>query len=216
MRPQPSSGAGSWADRSATVDRDFALLRPTRPTAVTRILGTEMDAEPTLLQTAEALLPVLYPDLRRLARRARWQVSAGQTLQTTALVHEAYLKLRSSPGFNDRQHFMRAAAMAMRHILVNLARDAATGKRGGDSPHVGLDDAPEVAAESAAHVIEIDQALTRLGDLSERLAAVVECRFFAGYSDEETAIVLAVSDRTVRRDWLKARAWLRRELGAGP
>ena len=174
-----------------------------------------MDHDFAILQSAEALMPVLYADLRRMARRARWQVSAGQTLQTTALVHETYLKLRASAGFNDRQHFLRAAAIAMRHILVNLARDAKADKRGAGASHVALEDALEIPVERASELIEVDEALKRLRALSERLADVVECRFFAGYSDEETAIALSVSDRTVRRDWLRARAWLRSELGGG-
>jgi RNA polymerase sigma factor (TIGR02999 family) len=170
--------------------------------------------EPSLTHTADALVPVLYDDLRRIARRTRWQVSAGGTVQTTALVHEAYLKLRHSPGFNDRQHFLRAAAMAMRHILVNLARASLTAKRGSGLDDVPLDDAPEIAAPAAAALLEVNEVLDRLRGVSERLAEVVECRFFAGYGDEETAAALGLSDRTVRRDWLKARAWLRRELGA--
>lgn len=170
--------------------------------------------EPSLTQTADSLVPVLYDDLRRIARRSRWQVSAGSTVQTTALVHEAYLKLRHASGFNDRQHFLRAAAMAMRHILVNLARESLAAKRGAGQHDVPLDDAPEIAAPAAAALLEVNQVLDRLRAVSERLAEVVECRFFAGYGDEETAAALGLSDRTVRRDWLKARAWLRRELGA--
>ena len=173
-----------------------------------------MPADPSLALTADALVPVLYDDLRRIARRSRWQVSAGSTVQTTALVHEAYLKLRGGAAFNDRQHFLRAAAMAMRHILVNLARRSQTIKRGAGLEAVPLDDAPEIAAPAAAALIEVDEVLGRLRAVSERLAEVVECRFFAGYGDEETAAALGLSDRTVRRDWLKARAWLRRELGA--
>jgi RNA polymerase sigma factor (TIGR02999 family) len=162
---------------------------------------------------ADALVAALYDDLRRLARRSRWQVSAGGTLQTTALVHEAYLKLQHAPGFVDRQHFLRSAAVAMRHILINIARDALADKRGAGAQRVSLDDAPELATEDAAALLEVDQVLSRLRSVSDRLAQVVECRFFAGYSDEETAEALGLSDRTVRRDWLKARAWLRRELG---
>jgi RNA polymerase sigma factor (TIGR02999 family) len=173
-----------------------------------------MPTETSLTHTADSLVPVLYDDLRRIARRSRWQVSAGGTVQTTALVHEAYLKLRHAPGFNDRQHFLRAAAMAMRHILVNLAREALTAKRGSGIDDVPLEDAPEIAAPAAAALLEVDEVLGRLRGVSERLAEVVECRFFAGYGDEETAAALGLSDRTVRRDWLKARAWLRRELGA--
>jgi RNA polymerase sigma factor (TIGR02999 family) len=172
-----------------------------------------MSIEPELRTTAELLVPVLYDDLRRLARGARWRVSAGSTLQTTALVHEAYLRLRRSTGFHDRQHFMRSAAIAMRQILVNMARDALADKRGGGAPEVTLDDAPELPAPSAESLLEVSDALQRLSLLNPRLAQVVECRFFGGYSDEETATALGLTDRTVRRDWLKARAWLLRELG---
>jgi RNA polymerase sigma factor (TIGR02999 family) len=172
-----------------------------------------MSTEPDLQATAALLVPVLYDDLRRLARSARWKVSAGSTLQTTALVHEAYLRLSRSAGFNDRQHFMRSAAIAMRQILVNLARDALADKRGAGAPEVTLDDAPELPAPSAESLLDVSDALQRLDRLSPRLAQVVECRFFGGYSDEETATALGLSDRTVRRDWLKARAWLLRELG---
>lgn len=169
--------------------------------------------EPNLRHTADSLVPVLYDDLKRIARRSRWQVSAGGTVQTTALVHEAYMKLRHASGFSDRQHFLRAAAMAMRHILVNLAREAMAAKRGSGIDAIPLDDAPEIAAPAAAALLEVNEVLDRLRGVSERLAEVVECRFFAGYGDEETAAALGLSDRTVRRDWLKARAWLRRELG---
>jgi RNA polymerase sigma factor (TIGR02999 family) len=172
-----------------------------------------MSIEPDPPRDADALVALLYDDLRRLARRSRWQVSAGGTVQTTALVHEAYLKLRNAPGFADRQHFLRSAAVAMRHILINIARAAVADKRGAGAARIPLDDAPEIAAEDASALLELDQVLDRLRAVSERLAQVVECRFFAGYSDEETAEALALSDRTVRRDWLKARAWLRRELG---
>jgi RNA polymerase sigma factor (TIGR02999 family) len=158
-------------------------------------------------------VPALYDELRRIARRSRWQVSAGGTIQTTALVHEAYLKLRHAAGFNDRQHFLRAAAMAMRHILVNLSRSALAEKRGSGVDDLPLDDVPEIAAPAAAALLEVNEVLDRLRGVSARLADVVECRFFAGYDDDETAAALGLSDRTVRRDWLKARAWLRRELG---
>jgi RNA polymerase sigma factor (TIGR02999 family) len=172
-----------------------------------------MPTEPGPPLLADALVAALYDDLRRLARRSRWQVSAGGTLQTTALVHEAYLKLRHAPGFVDRQHFLRSAAVAMRYILINIARDALADKRGAGAQRISLDDAPELATDDAAALLEVDQVLSRLRSVSDRLAQVVECRFFAGYSDEETAEALGLSDRTVRRDWIKARAWLRRELG---
>lgn len=175
-------------------------------------MTTDSDAHQA---TAELLIPLLYSDLRRLARSARWKVSAGSTLQTTALVHEAYLRLSRSAGFNDRQHFMRSAAIAMRQILINLARESMAAKRGAGAPEVTLDDAPDLAAPQAKALLEVGAALDKLRELSPRLAQVVECRFFGGYSEEETAGVLGLSDRTVRRDWLKARAWLLRELAGG-
>lgn len=171
-----------------------------------------MSTETDFQATAELLVPLLYQDLRRLARTARWKVSAGGTLQTTALVHEAYLRLQRSTGFNDRQHFLRAAAIAMRQILVNLARDGLAQKRGGGAPEVSLDDAPDLPAASAESLLQVSDALQRLNALNPRLAQVVECRFFGGYTDEETAAALGLTDRTVRRDWIKARAWLLREL----
>jgi RNA polymerase sigma factor (TIGR02999 family) len=174
-----------------------------------------MSTDPDFRHTADLLVPVLYADLRRLARSARWQVSAGSTIQTTALVHEAYLRLRRSEGFNDHQHFLRAAAIAMRQILVNLARDVLAVKRGAGATKVSLDDAPELPEASAEALVEVSDALDRLAALSPRLAEIVECRFFGGYGDEETAEAMGLSDRTVRREWLKARAWLRRELGDG-
>lgn len=162
---------------------------------------------------AVELMPIFYEDMRKLAHRERRRVSAGFTLQTTALVHEAYLKLHASPEFNDREHFLRAAALAMRHVLVSHARERLAIKRGGGDAPVALEDAPEVAKDGDAVLLEINEALERLAKINPRLAYVVECRFFAGFDDAETAIALGLTDRTVRRDWIKARAWLSRELG---
>ncbi len=159
---------------------------------------------------------MLYEDVRRLARRERRRVGAGGTMQTTALVHEAYLKLLHAARFNDRQHFLRAAALAMRHILINHARDRVTEKRGGGASHVLLDELNDVGIVEAVALVEINEALGRLAQFSPRLAQIVECRFFAGFKDEETAQALGLTDRTVRRDWVKARAWLRRELSLDP
>ena len=159
------------------------------------------------------LMPIFYQDVRKLAQRERRRVSAGVTLQTTALVHEAYLKLHASPEFNDREHFLRAAALAMRHVLVSHARERLAIKRGGGETALPLDDAPEVPMDDDAVLLEINEALERLAQINPRLAYVVECRFFAGFDDAETAIALGLTDRTVRRDWIKARAWLSRELG---
>jgi RNA polymerase sigma factor (TIGR02999 family) len=176
----------------------------------------EPSDSPTVLQTADTLLPVLYDDVRRLARRERRSLHGGDTLQTTALIHEAYLKMRKT-GFNDRSHFLRASALAMRHILVNYARDRLAAKRGGGAVVLPLDEGIAVAeVADDALVVEVNEALARLALLNLRLARVVECRFFAGYSDQETAQALGITERTVRRDWIKARAWLLREIAAQP
>lgn len=158
------------------------------------------------------LLPLLYADLRRLARGERRRLGAGETLQTTALIHEAYLKLRARDRFNDHAHFMRSAAQAMRHILINHARHSLAAKRGGDAVRVPIEFALEIPLPADETLLEINDALDRLAELNPRLAQVVECRYFAGYDDAATAEALGLTDRTVRRDWVKARAWLRREL----
>jgi RNA polymerase sigma factor (TIGR02999 family) len=159
----------------------------------------------------------LYQDLKRLAHRERNRGGAPTTLQTTALIHEAYLKLSRSSGWNDRQHFMRAAAAAMRQVLVDAARARLRQKRGSGDVPLPLD---EELAQSAPDspdeiVVHLGDALKELGELNPRLAQVVECRFFAGYSEEETAEALEVTSRTVERDWVKAKAWLYRELRGG-
>ncbi len=167
---------------------------------------------PAVRALADQLLPLFYDDLKRLAHRERSRVGAGATLQTTALVNEAYLKLRGSGGWNTDEHFLRAAALAMRHALVNHALARLAGKRGEGAPHVSLTGAMDVALEDDSTLVALNEALGRLASESERLADVVECRYFAGYDDAETALALRVSERTVRRDWTLARAWLHREL----
>jgi RNA polymerase sigma factor (TIGR02999 family) len=167
-------------------------------------------------QSAEQLMPLLYPDLRRLAKGERRRVRAGETLQTTALIHEAYLKLNRSSSFNDRSHFLRSAALAMRHLLINHARDRIAAKRGGEAVKVSLEFAESVVLPDDETLLEVNEALERLSTVSPRLAQIVECRYFAGYDDAETAQALQVTDRTVRRNWVKARAWLRRELSHDP
>jgi len=161
---------------------------------------------------ADRLFPLFYDDLRRLAQRERHRVGAGVTMQTTALVNEAYLKLRRGQAWNTDAHFLRAAALAMRHALVNhsVARQAA--KRGGGADALPLTGGLDVAIESDAAILALNDALGRLAAESLRLAQVVECRYFAGYNDVETARALGISERTVRADWTLARAWLHREL----
>ncbi len=161
---------------------------------------------------ADQLLPLFYEELRRLAHRERGRVGAGATLQTTALVNEAYLKLRGASDWNNDAHFIRAAALAMRHALVNHAVARLASKRGDGVIHLPLNEALDVAGEDDASIIALHDALGRLAKVSTRLAEVVDCRFFAGFDEVETARALGVSERTVRRDWTLARAWLHREL----
>lgn len=160
-----------------------------------------------------ALVDLFYGDLRRIARRERFRVGAGATLCTTALVSEAWLKLQHTTAWNNEQHFLATAALAMRQVLVGDAQMRRTAKRNGGHAPLPLEegmDAPDAADEQ---ILFVNEALERLTHLSPRLAQVVECRFFAGYNEMETARALGITDRTVRRDWIKARAWLYRELG---
>ena len=161
----------------------------------------------------DALVEVLYADLRGIARRERFRARAGATLCTTALVSEAWLKLQRSHGWKDRQHFLATAALAMRQVLVNdvLARRSAKRNLGAET--VELHDDIDASDADDEQILLVSDAVEKLAGLSPRLARVVECRFFAGYSEGETADALGITDRTVRRDWLKARAWLYRELG---
>lgn len=161
---------------------------------------------------ADQLIPLFYDDLKRLAHRERSRVGAGATLQTTALVNEAYLKLRGTRSWNTDVHFLRAAALAMRHALVNHAVARLAGKRGAGAIALPITAALDVAVEDDATMLALNEALGRLARDSLRLAQVVECRYFAGYDDAETARALDISERTVRRDWTLARAWLHREL----
>ena len=164
---------------------------------------------------ADQLVPLFYDELRRLAHNARGRFGeAGGTLQTTTLVHEAYLKLRGTEGWNDEAHFLRAAALAMRHALVNHALARTADKRGAGAAHMPLDAALNVGAESDDFVVALNDALVNLAQQAPRLARVVECRYFGGYSDAETGIALGISERTVRRDWTLAQAWLYRELNS--
>jgi len=164
---------------------------------------------------ADQLIPLFYEDLRRLAHRELNRAGAGVTLQTTALVNEAYLKLRGTRKWNTDVHFLRAAALAMRHALVNHAVARLAGKRGDGMTAMPITAALDVAVEDDATVLALNEALGRLARESLRLAQVVECRYFAGYDDAETARALDISERTVRRDWTLARAWLHRELAGG-
>lgn len=164
----------------------------------------------------DRLFPVVYDELRRVAHRTLRGEPVGHTLSTTALVHEVYLRLArgDAASIGDRSHFLALAARAMRHVLVDCARRYRRARRGGGLVPVELNDDQVAAVTRADTMVELDEALDRLAVLEPRLAQVVECRFFAGLSEEETASVVGVTARTVRRDWIKAKGWLYRELGA--
>jgi RNA polymerase sigma-70 factor, ECF subfamily len=162
----------------------------------------------------DELVPVVYPQLRRLAKRHLFRQSPGQPLQTTDLVSETYLKLAHLRGMNweDRPHFFSLASCAMRSLLVDEARRRSYAKRGGNTVEVSLDDGAIPSEERAPEALAIDVALRRLSALDPRQGQIVELRFFGGLSIDETAIALEVSPATVNREWAKARAWLFDEL----
>jgi RNA polymerase sigma factor (TIGR02999 family) len=160
------------------------------------------------------LMPLVYRELHRLARRRLGREDAGHTLQTTALVHEAYLRLvgQKAGHWQNRAHFFAIAAQMMRRILVDYARSRRQAKRGGGAQKVSFDEMMVVSGGKAADVIALDEALTTLAELDERKGKLVELRFFAGLSIEDTAEILGVSPGTIKRDWTLAKAWLQREL----
>jgi RNA polymerase sigma factor (TIGR02999 family) len=176
------------------------------------------DSAPVTARTgagaAESLFPLLYDELRRIAHRQLGLERPGHTLCTTALVHEAYMKLadQTRARFASRAHFLAVAAQAMRRILIEYARKVSADKRGGKWHRLDLDQVDIPVEERAEALIALDSALERLVALNPRLAQVVECRFFGGMTEEETAEALGVTDRTIRRDWIKAKGWLLNDL----
>lgn len=164
----------------------------------------------------DRLLPLVYEELRQIAHRHLIGRGQDDTLVTTALVHEAYLKLvdQSQAQWKDRAHFFAVASLAMRHVIVDRARARASVKRGGKRRQVTLDEETIAVDDQAESLLEIDDALTRLAELSPRLARIVECRFYGGLSEEEIAEALGVTVRTVQREWAKARMLLRRVLAS--
>lgn len=165
-------------------------------------------------QTArDELLPLVYDELRRLAGSYLRRERPGHTLQTTALVHEAYLRLiNQNMGWQNRAHFFGIAAQLMRRILVDHARGQHYAKRGGDQKKLALDEALDLAQAEDSNLVALDEALTSLAAFDPQQSQIVELRFFGGLTIEETAQVLGVSDSTVERGWTFARAWLLREL----
>lgn len=158
----------------------------------------------------DQLIPIVYDDLRRIAHRHMERRGGRITLNTTALVHEAYLRLvdRDKVQWNDRDHFLAVYSIVMRNLLVDMARKRRAVKHGGHLTRVEFKEQNTFIDMQADHILAVDDALERLGRLDRRLALVVECRFFAGLTDAETASALGVSDRTVQRDWFKAKALL--------
>ena len=168
-------------------------------------------------ESLDKLMPVVYDELRRQAARYLRREQPGHTLQTTALIHEAYVRLvdQRNVQWQNRAHFFGIAAQMMRRILVDHARTKKRAKRGGSDIKVSLDDATVAAKGQDLDVVAVDEALTRLAKIDEQQSRVVELRFFSGLTVEETAAVMGISPATVKRDWSMAKAWLHRELSGG-
>lgn len=198
------------------------MLRHLPPDVQLRAMPADVDVTQLLIaadqgdeQAVERLLPLVYDELRQIAHRHLYGHQV-QTLCTTDVVHEAYVKLfdKSSLPADSRAHFFGAAARAMRQVIVDYARKRNALKRGGNQKPVDLEGIDIALDMQAEEILALNEALERLAHFDERLARMVECRFFGGLSVEETALVLDVSARTVKRDWRRARAWLYRELSS--
>jgi len=179
---------------------------------ITRLLQALNDGR---REAMDRLLPLIYGQLRAMAHQQRLRWQGEETLNTTALVHEAYLRLADGTQLDveSRKHFLRIAAQAMRYILLDHAKAKTRKKRGGDQQRVALEEEfLDVSEDEADELLALDEALTRLKQLNERQGDVVECRFFAGLTIDQTAEVLNLSTATVKRDWNWARAWLLREI----
>jgi RNA polymerase sigma factor (TIGR02999 family) len=185
-------------------------MEPSSP-QITQLLIAWSNGEAKAL---DELVPLIYEELRRLARYHMHRETPNHTLQTTALIHEAYLKLidQKRAKWNSRSHFFAVSAQLMRRILVDVARSRQAQRRGGMARKLSLDEAPSLAYTPDRDVVAIDEALTELAALDERRSRVVELRFFGGLSVDETAEVLQISSATVMREWKRAQAWLYCEL----
>lgn len=184
---------------------------------ITLLLRRIGDGEPGAM---ERVVPLVYDELRHIARRSLRRSGGAMTIDTTALVHEAYVRLvdQTQAGFNGRQHFLSVCAVVMRNLVIDFARARQAAKRGGGADRVTLDEealqiqgGASIDAE-AEDLLALDQALDRLEALDPKLARVVECRYFAGLTDAETALALGVTERSVRRYWVKAKALLQSAL----
>src|SRR6266478_4959415 len=183
------------------------------PQSVPQLLIKWRDGDETAL---DRLIPLVYDEMRRLARYYMRRERAGHTLQTTALINEAYIRLVDHKGmrWQNRAHFYAVAAQAMRRILVDHARSRDAAKRGGGANLIGLDEAATAAQMQAANLLALDEALNQLALIDKRKSRIVELRYFGGMSVEETAEVIGVSPVTVMREWSSAKAWLLRAISA--
>ena len=167
-------------------------------------------------EALDRLVPLVYSELRRLARRYMGRESPGHTLQTSALINEAYMKLvdRQNIQWQNRAHFFAVAAQVMRHILIDHARTRNYAKRGAGARKISLDETAVLSDKRAADLVALDDALNALAEIDPRKSRIIELRFFGGLSIEETAEIMEISTVTVTREWRTARAWLRREMSA--
>lgn len=184
------------------------------PQEVTQLLADWAKGDSSAL---DKLFPLVHGELRRIARRQMSQERPGHTLQATALVNEAYMKIAGQKGFewHNRSHFFAVCAQVMRHVLIDHARAHARDKRGGGAIQVSLNEAAVMVKEQAADFVALDDALQELEIVDQQKARIVEMRYFGGLSIEETAEVLNISPRTVRREWRRAKAWLYRMIAEG-
>jgi RNA polymerase sigma-70 factor (ECF subfamily) len=180
---------------------------PALPQEITQLLFNWSQGDKAAL---DQLVPLVYPELRRLAKRHMAREDPAHTLQTSALINEAYLKLvdQKSVQWQNRAHFFAVAAQVMRHILVDHARTRNYAKRGGGALKLPLDEAAPLTEQRAAQLIALDDALSDLSSLDDRKSQIIELRFFGGLSLEETAEVMKISPSTVQREWRAAKAWL--------
>jgi len=192
-------------------EEEFMDSTATSPQRVTQLLAHWSHGDDAALGE---LTPLVYEELRRLAHHHMGREHPDHTLQTTALVNEAYLRLagQTSPNFTNRSHFFAVAAQAMRQILINYAKASQSQKRGGGAIKVELDEAAIVSPEQSKAIVDLHEAIERLGALDSRKAQVVELKYFGGLNHDEIAEVMKISTVTVRRDWVFAKAWLYDEL----
>jgi RNA polymerase sigma factor (TIGR02999 family) len=191
-----------------------STMNPVPPAEITQLLVRSSQGDKAAL---DQLLPLVYQELRRLAHHQLQKERGNHSLQATALVHEAYLRLadQKEVDWENRYHFFAIAAQTMRRVLVDYARARQSDKRGGGAVQVSLTHAEDKAAAEVAEIISLDEALSRLAALAPRQSQIIELRYFGGLSVDETAAVLQVSPSTVHSDWRQARAWLYLQLSEG-